>query len=348
MCATQPMAYVAPREAPPLAGRQATTHVTGVLTLEMQRRVLETTLPSITVEVDRSLIRDFAEAIGDPNPLWNDEAAARRSRYGGLIAPPTFCRVLGFIAGGSHTPHWELPGEVQVDGGTEWDLTEPLRPGDRITVTRRTKEVFERQGRSGPLVFIRTETELINQFGVQVCRQLSTAIRYTPRADDRSRNQLTERHSEPREKLPVQSPNAKIDWKSIEPGTTLPALSKCPSTRDLVRYAGAAKDYSEIHYDETFAKRVGLPGVIVHGALKAAYLGQLVTDWIGEAGTIKRLGCQHRAIDRPGELLVCGGRVTGLSRHGPNTVAECEIWLGSGSNNERSTPGHATVEFPGH
>src|SRR5271166_3798802 len=47
------------------------------------------------VEVERGAIRRFAEAIGDPNPLFHDEVAARRSRFGGIIAPPTFCRSLG-------------------------------------------------------------------------------------------------------------------------------------------------------------------------------------------------------------------------------------------------------------
>ena len=44
------------------------------------------------VEVERGAIRRFAEAIGDPNPLFNDEAASRKTRFGGMIAPPTFCR----------------------------------------------------------------------------------------------------------------------------------------------------------------------------------------------------------------------------------------------------------------
>ena len=47
------------------------------------------------VEVERGAIRRFAEAIGDPNPLFNDEAAARKTRFGGMIAPPIFCRSLG-------------------------------------------------------------------------------------------------------------------------------------------------------------------------------------------------------------------------------------------------------------
>src|SRR5436309_63808 len=47
---------------------------------------------SRTVEVERGAIRRFAEAIGDSNPVFNSETEARKSRFGGMIAPPTFCR----------------------------------------------------------------------------------------------------------------------------------------------------------------------------------------------------------------------------------------------------------------
>ena len=47
------------------------------------------------VDVERGAIRRFAEAIGDPNPLFNDETSARKTCFGGMVAPPTFCRSLG-------------------------------------------------------------------------------------------------------------------------------------------------------------------------------------------------------------------------------------------------------------
>jgi len=70
-------------------------------------------------------------------------------------------------------------------------------------------------------------------------------------------------------------------------GEEIPELVKHPTTRQLVQYAGAQGDFYEIHYDQDFARSVGLPGVILHGLLKAAFLGQLVTDWHGDKGTLK-------------------------------------------------------------
>ena len=72
-----------------------------------------------------------------------------------------------------------------------------------------------------------------------------------------------------------------IFWEDIDKGTELPTLVKTPTTRQLVQYAGASGDFYQIHYDKDFAQETGLSGVIIHGALKNAFLGQLVTEWAG-------------------------------------------------------------------
>jgi acyl dehydratase len=129
-----------------------------------------------TVEVERGAIRRFAEAIGDPNPVFNNEREARASRFGEMIAPPTFCRSLS-----AAIPDVKLDmGESfrGLDGGSDWEYFEPIRPGDRITVQTKIADLRESEGKLGPMVFITTETSYTNQFG-QVCAiQRSTAIRY--------------------------------------------------------------------------------------------------------------------------------------------------------------------------
>src|SRR6185312_16513864 len=80
----------------------------------------------------------------------------------------------------------------------------------------------------------------------------------------------------------------------VSAGDELPALVKHPTTRQLVQYAGAQGDFYEIHYDQDYARGVGLPGVILHGLLKAAFLGQLVTDWLGDRGTLKSFEVSYR------------------------------------------------------
>ena len=63
-----------------------------ILTEEMRQQAIGHESAPVTHDIEKGAIIKFAQAIGDPNPLFNDEVQARKSRYGGLIAPPTFLR----------------------------------------------------------------------------------------------------------------------------------------------------------------------------------------------------------------------------------------------------------------
>jgi len=143
---------------------------------EEARKQIGTVGEARTYEVERGAIRRFAEAIGDPNPLFNDEQQARKTRFGGMIAPPTFCPSMG-----SPIPNVKLnmpAGFRGLDGGSDWEYFEPIRPGDRITVQSKLVDLRESEGRLGPMVFIVIETSYTNQFGELCVTQRSTAIRY--------------------------------------------------------------------------------------------------------------------------------------------------------------------------
>ena len=129
----------------------------------------------------------------------------------------------------------------------------------------------------------------------------------------------------------------------VTEGTELPALVKQPTTRQLVMYAGASGDFYEIHYDKDFAAEQGLPGVILHGALKSAYLGQLVTDWAGEEGRLLSLSVRYREMDVPGDVLTCKGAV--VERDESAGSVRCEIWIENGAG-ARTTTGEAVVALP--
>lgn len=119
----------------------------------------------------------------------------------------------------------------------------------------------------------------------------------------------------------------------------LPDLVKQPTTRQLVQYAGASGDFYEIHYDQDFARGTGLPGVILHGLLKAAWLAQLVTDWMGAEARLKTFDVSYRGLDFPERPYRCRGLVK--SRH--DGTAELEVW-GEDPDGNRTTIGTATVE----
>ncbi len=134
-------------------------------------------------------------------------------------------------------------------------------------------------------------------------------------------------------------------WDDIEVGSDVPPVVKHPTPRQLVMWAGASGDYYEIHYDKDFALTNKLPGIIVHGALKGAWLGQLLSDWVGDKGRIKKYAVSYRGMDVPGDTLTCTGKVTKKYVDGKDHVIEAEIWLANGKG-EKTTPGTAVVVFP--
>ena len=128
-----------------------------------------------TTDVEKGAIIKFAEAIGDENPVFNDEAAARESRYGGLIAPPTFLRS---VTSSRVVLPFDFPFERRLDGGSEWEYFVPIRPGDRITAVARIEDINEREGRLGVMIITSTKTTYQNQFDQVVATQTGTSIAY--------------------------------------------------------------------------------------------------------------------------------------------------------------------------
>ena len=127
---------------------------------------------------------------------------------------------------------------------------------------------------------------------------------------------------------------------NLKVGDEIPELVKHPTTRQLVQYAGAQGDFYEIHYDQDYARSVGLPGVILHGLLKAGFLGQLVTDWLGDRGTLKTFEVSYRGLDVPGKPYRCRGKITKVD----GRQVEVEVW-GEDPAGQRTTVGSATVEM---
>ena len=134
-------------------------------------------------------------------------------------------------------------------------------------------------------------------------------------------------------------------FEDVRAGDEITPLEKRPTTRQLVMYAGASDDYVTIHYDKDAATAAGHRSVIVHGALKSAFLAQMLTDWAGPAGRLVELDVSYRGIDYPGDTLTCRGRVVATKREGPLNLVECEVRIENGAG-EVTTPGRAVVALP--
>lgn len=135
-----------------------------------------------TQTVDKRWIYRFAEAIEDDNPLYSDEVAARNSRFGGIIAPPTFyCALDPKWRHGEALERWRSPGKRKGGGGNAYDeveFFEPIRAGDTITARIKTSAIYVRQGRNGKLLFNEREVTFTNQLGqlVAKCRGASVGV----------------------------------------------------------------------------------------------------------------------------------------------------------------------------
>lgn len=136
-----------------------------------------------------------------------------------------------------------------------------------------------------------------------------------------------------------------VYFEDVQVGDAIPKLVKNCSTQQLVMWAAASGDFYQIHYDKDFAQSTGLKDIIVHGALKHAFLGQLLHDWIGDQGRIKSFGCQYRGMDEPRQDIICRGVVTKKYTEGEQHLVELDIWT-ENAEGRKTTPGTAVVTLP--
>ena len=124
-------------------------------------------------EIEKGMILRFVQAIDDPNPLWQDEEHARKSQYGGIIAPPTLIPIIGFEPILREVSQ-AIPHGTVLHGATELECYQPLRPGESVTVTTKIANIRERQGKMGKMTFITFENTYKNQRQELVarCRQM--------------------------------------------------------------------------------------------------------------------------------------------------------------------------------
>ena len=134
-------------------------------------------------------------------------------------------------------------------------------------------------------------------------------------------------------------------YEDIVVGSEITPLVKQPTTRQLVMWAGASGDYYPIHYDKDFAQSKGLPGVIVHGQLIGCFLGQLLTDWMGEQGSLRKLTCSYKSVNFPGEALICKGKVNKKYVEDGEHYIECNLWV-ENAKGEKTISGKALVTLP--
>lgn len=126
-------------------------------------------------------------------------------------------------------------------------------------------------------------------------------------------------------------------------GSELPALTKKLDRTQLVQYAAGSGDFNPLHYDPDFPQAREIGDNIVHGRLKYGALGQLVSEWLGHRGFVRRISASYRGMDRRGEAFTCHGRVMSVrSDEGGRRIVELELWT-QNAEGQRTTEGAADV-----
>ena len=138
------------------------------------------------LEVEKGAIRKYADAVGDYNPLYWDEEYARRLGYRSILAPPGF---FGWPerwhpAGPLFTEETEpirdalarLGLGVPIDGGMDFEFFRPVQAGDVLTASFYVKDLVDRTGKAGRLVFWIAVTEYADADGQPVASARMTFI----------------------------------------------------------------------------------------------------------------------------------------------------------------------------
>ncbi|MGH8687832.1 MAG: MaoC family dehydratase [Burkholderiales bacterium] len=126
--------------------------------------------PTLSYHLTAEAIRLYCEAVGDLHPLYIDEEYARRSPYGGLVAPPSIHILLMFAC--TPADDWmRSPGTINA--GQSWSYNLPARPGDAITLQARCLDKFIRKDR----LFAVHDNVFFNQHGKVICSGRGQTIR---------------------------------------------------------------------------------------------------------------------------------------------------------------------------
>ncbi len=317
-------------------------------------------------EATRDNILNVCDAIGDNNPLWTNEAYARRARFATLTAPPTF---LYNITHGSRLSNvgaitHPIVGQALLYASAELEFFEPVRLGDPFTVSGRALGIERRISKSvGPMLFPTCEATYFNQRGERAGVIRTTTLRYIA-----PQRQAVEIEHRPKPEVRVSSPDVFAFerkrrggetryWEDVTVGQEIEPLEKgvltmteisrfgilCPP---YLRRIESRREGVDLGFQrETQQKAAGLENASDYGPQRICWLGQLVTDWMGDDGALKKLSGQIRHPNIIGDVSVLKGRVSRKYVQNGERLVGLEIWVENQSGLV-TAPGTAVVRLP--
>lgn len=336
-------------------------------------------------EANLDNIRRFGDGVGDYNPLWRDEAYASKSRYAMITAPPPFFYgvSLGVIAGETGAIDRARVSTTYLPvnyAGAEIEFHRPVWLGDRITCEEQVGPTVRKESkRIGAIAFNTGFVTYTNHRKEVVVTVKTLMARYenTGRTMEYDREpKAVEASGESKERAVIQEAadplvwertrrGAEIRyWEDVSEGEEIPTLKKGTYTvtelflfthgvlgtgrtpRAYLEAEGSADLGGGGRFDEEHArKRRNMPGQFDFGPQRVCWLSQIVTDWMGDEGTLKRLNASIRHPNVVGDTNTVYGEVTKTYiEDGKHLV---DVYVQNHNQSGLTTAfGTATVELP--
>lgn len=320
-------------------------------------------------EATRDTIKHYAWAVSDMNPLWLDEEYARRSRFGAIVAPPTFPYSIVLPSMG----RWQVKFDPAVRwttlyGGTTWDFYHTIHIGERFHATAKLIDVQIKESKTvGRMGVLTSEVKYWNQDDVLVAKTICPHLVYPARTASAPIQQREttapargELAVELLEQQVVRRGEEPLYWEDVTEGSALPDLPKGRlRTTDITRWnAGCygplflvnklTKSGEHVgggHYDAELAQSAGLPGAYDNGPLRGGWLSELIANWMGDWGDLLHLEYSLRLLNVVGDINTIKGKVRAKRQSDGESLVDLDVWV----ENERgqiTAPGRATVRLP--
>lgn len=330
-------------------------------------------------------LRNWCNGIGDLNPLYRDQGYGAKSRYGGMIAHPNFPMaygwlgrtrwglpgVHGFYAGND----WEFFRHIRPgDRITAIERVVGVEEKHSQFSGRLVLQYVE-------ACYYNQRNELVARALGTCTRHERKAARDTGKYKEIETHQYTNEEHDRIDQIVLDEPkNIRGEhtryWEDVQVGEELPTIARGPlSLMDTMGFlvgcgrghthgvvlqaavkhpghffrnpeAGGGVEYTGIgHHRESTAKEVGVPGTYDYGPQRSAWMCTMVTNWMGDAGVIKRIRTQMRRFNIMGDTTFCKGKVVKKYIKDGTPLVDIEI-AAENQRGEVTTPGLATVALP--
>jgi acyl dehydratase len=339
-------------------------------------------LQDVTIDT----IRNFCNGIGDLNPLYRDSEYGRNSRYASVIAPSMFPMaygwlgrtrwglpgVHGFYAGND----WELFRNLRPG--------DRISAEERVVAVEEKQSEFS--GRLViqyvEAHFVNQHDDLIARVLGWCTRHERKASRDKGKYKEVAKHEYTAEELNAIDKAVTEEDKNLCGrniryWEDVEEGQELTPIARGPlSMMDTMGFlvgcgrghthgvllkgalrhpghffrnpdAGGGVEYTGIgHHRESIAKEVGVPGIYDYGPQRSAWVATLVTNWMGDAGFLKRIKTELRRFNTMGDTTWCKGRIVKKYQQDGYALVDIDVWAENQRGEKTVTNGGATVMLP--